>query len=116
MLTKSLIISAILSMTILITKEHVIQNLPIGTPRAEVESYLREIGAEYIFLERHDYLGSQKYPWREDEIGVYSAGVDKVRTHWWLPSLGSVMGIRIGISRDGAVTQVLADYGQTGLP
>ena len=102
--------SLLLFVTIVISKAEIFDNLPVGTTRDEAEQYLHEISNQVSFESRaSDRGGTPRYPWMENEIGYLRTWIRDVRTISWLPSLfgEKAFNVRIGISEEGTVTQVL---------
>ncbi|MBL4821750.1 MAG: hypothetical protein JKY98_12290 [Gammaproteobacteria bacterium] len=104
-------------MSIVLTPNLVREALPVGSTEQEVKSYLVEIAGTYQFVTREtDPVMVPAYPWQDTDVGYYVAGIEKVRSRWWLPSFGGIMRVRVGISSDGQVTQVDITGARTGFP
>lgn len=111
LLAKSL--AVVLFMGIVISKEVIIESIAVGSTRQEAEEYLSEIAeaAEGIHFETKetDSIIVPRFPWLDSEIGYLHARIRHVRTYWWWPSIFGelVLDVRVGISSDGLVTQVV---------
>tara|TARA_R110002073_G_scaffold13539_1_gene57373 strand:- start:243 stop:596 length:354 start_codon:yes stop_codon:yes gene_type:complete len=103
-------------MSILITREQIIDSLPIGASEEEARTYLLEVAEDVRFVTRETERARGLYTWRESEIGYLQAGIDNARSKWWKPSFGSYLTIRVGISAERNVTQVSIIGSRTGFP
>lgn len=103
-------------MSIVITREIIYEALPIGSSEEEAKSYLLDIAENVRFITPESDTSIGKYTWTESEIGYYIGGIDNVRTRWWKPSLGLQLVIRVGISTERKVTQVVVTGSRVGFP
>lgn len=104
-------------MSILISNQTIIEAIPIGSPKADVESYLISVAKSFDFITREtDTTIHPPYPWMESESGYYQAVIGNVRSKWWLPSFGSTITIKAGITFDGKVSQVVITGARSGFP
>jgi len=110
-------ILAVTVMSLVITPQDVLDKLPPGTPVHKVEEYLVDLSGWYSYWVKLEKVRlGNKFPWQEDDVGLYVVNVPGVRTHWWLPSLGRNLQIKVGISERSEVTHVEVSYYFTGYP
>ena len=103
-------------MSILITQDQIFEALPIGSSEEEAKSYLLEVAEDVRFVTRKSESAIGKYTWLESEIGYFIGGINNARSRWWLPSFGSYLTIRVGISTEHVVTQVVINGSRIGFP
>tara|TARA_B110000858_G_scaffold162625_2_gene187833 strand:+ start:24472 stop:24822 length:351 start_codon:yes stop_codon:yes gene_type:complete len=107
-----------LIMSIVISNQQIQDALPIGLPKEAAEAYLVDLGetfVEYITRET-DNITSPAYPWLEPEIGHYRTRIMGVQTRWWWPSFSRSKLVRVGINKDGEVSQVNILTSFSGFP
>jgi len=105
-----------LIMSIVITKEQIIDALPIGASEEEAKSYLFEVAEDFSFVTRESESAIGIYTWKKSEIGYYLGGIENVKSRWWRPSFGGHFAVRVGISTDRKVTQVVVTGSRIGFP
>ncbi len=105
-----------LIMSIVISAQEIRDALPVGTSEEEVKAYLMEVAGSYTWIPRE--VKELYFPWLESgtEIGYYTGAIDNVQARWWLPAFGGYWVVRVGISSEGKVTQVVTIGGRSGWP
>lgn len=109
----------VLAISVVITREQILEDISAGTHRAEVEAYFEELtDKERIrFITRENSrTGTVSHDLREGEQGYYVIGLENVRKHWWWPSFGSHLTVIVVISEEDTVTDILFFGGRTGWP
>ncbi len=105
-----------LMMSIVISAQEIRDALPVGTSEEEVKAYLMEVAGSYVWLPRE--VRELHFPWLESgiETGYYAGTIRNVQARWWLPAFGGYWTVRVGISSEGKVTQVVTIGGRSGWP
>lgn len=109
----------LIAISVVITREQILQDLEIGTHRDEVVEYFEELTDEerISFITREDTMrGTVSHDIREGEKGYYIVGLRNVQENWWWPSFGSHLTVIVVISEDDTVTEIKFVGSRTGWP
>lgn len=111
--------TAIFMMMIVITKETILQAVPIGTTEQEMLAYFDSLEGDITvgyYTRENAVVGTVSHELQEGEAGYYIVTLRGVRDSWWKPSMGRVLIPIIIVSDEGRVSEIKFFGGRTGWP
>lgn len=111
--------SLIFMMSIVISKEQILEDIPIGLTEAEMMQYFRSLNGDVAigFYDRESsHTRTVSHELKHDEKGYYIVTIRGVRGSWWQPSFGKVLIPLVVISNEGTVKSIEFFGGRTGWP
>jgi hypothetical protein len=104
---------------VLVTKEDLEVELRPGMHVEIARGILSEYTDDFAFSSKESFSrGYPEYPWVESEVGYYMAAIHNIRPNkrGIFPIGTTGIGIRLGVTRDDIIIQVLIEYYITGVP
>ncbi len=101
--------AVILAMSIVITKEEILEVVPVGTAEIEAIEYFESLTDRdriHYYTRENSPVGSVSYELQEGERSYYMIGIENVRYAWWRPSLGRRLVVIVVISDAGVVSHI----------
>jgi hypothetical protein len=101
--------AVILTMSIVITKDEILDAVPVGTPEREAVEYFEGLTSRDrigYFTRENAPVGSVSYALEEGDRAFYMVGIENVRYRWWRPSLGRRLVVIVVISDVGLVSHI----------
>jgi hypothetical protein len=111
--------SLIFMMSIVISKEQILEDIPIGLPGPEMMQYFQNLNGDVVvgFYDRESsHTRTVSHELQQDEKGYYIVTIRGVRSSWWQPSFGKVLIPLVVISNEGNVKSIEFFGGRTGWP
>jgi hypothetical protein len=109
----------IFMIAIVITREQILTDIPIGTPKQHVEEYFEGLtDKEWIlyFTRENPQQGTVSHELSAGESGYYLIGLRYVRDRWWQPSLGRHLAVIVVISDADLVSEIKFFGSRSGWP
>mgnify|MGYP003665663337 CR=1 FL=1 len=106
-------------MTIVITKEQITEDVPLGVSEEEMVQYFRDLGDGVVigyYNRQNSVTGTVSHELQDDEAGYYIVTIRGVRNNWWRPSFGRVLIPLVVISNEGKVAEIKFFGGRVGWP
>ncbi len=110
---------SVLLVALVITREQILNDIPVGTPKLQVEAYFEELtDREDIryFTRENSRQGTVSHDLAPGESGYLIIGLSYVKDRWWHISLGRHLAVIVVISDSNLVSEVKFVGGRTGWP
>ncbi|MEX0738220.1 MAG: hypothetical protein WD071_02650 [Pseudohongiella sp.] len=111
--------SLIFMMSIVINREQILEDIPIGLPESEMMQYFQNLNGDLVigFYDRESsHARTVNHELQHDEKGYYIVTIRGVRSSWWQPSMGKVLIPLVVISNENTVKSIKFFGGRVGWP